>query len=106
MPKKATIGVMRWQMRDRDMRDQAYLVDQFSLAASLAASLASESLDSLEPRRLECFKQRKAMRFLIHVRCWKRSNAVRGGDVSRIARVSVGSRFSPQLLEIARVATS
>ncbi len=45
MPKMATIGVMRWQMRDRDMRDQAYLVDQFSLAASLT----SESLDSLEP---------------------------------------------------------
>lgn len=46
MPKMATIGVMRWQMRDRGMRDQAYLVNQFSLAASLTFA---ESLDSLEP---------------------------------------------------------
>jgi hypothetical protein len=63
MPKLA-IGVMRWQMRDRSMRDQAYLVDQLSLQVTQRVQSCKEPcfsriLDSLR------YELREAMMFPI-----------------------------------------
>lgn len=98
-----TIGVMRWQRRDCSLRDQAYLVDQLSLAASLTSRGA---LMFSNPRRLERFSRES---YALSNLCalLERSNAVRGGEDScEFARVQVGSRFNAELLEMNSVTTT